>query len=82
MKKKRQTRVTKVEVERQRETLLNHSSEAVAAPSDSIKSSAKWFGAIYQDTYGWGWIWEKGENKCLGRNKGWRECYPGLTQAE
>ena len=77
---KRRIRITKVEIERQREALINQSSEAVASPGDSVKSSARWFGAIYQDTYGWGWLWENGENRCLGKKKNWRECYPGLTQ--
>lgn len=41
--------------------------------------SSKWIGAIYVDSYGWGWLWENGENRCLGKEKNWRECYPGLT---
>ena len=40
---------------------------------------AEWFGVIYVDEYGWGWVWQDGENKFLGRNKNWRGCYPGLT---
>ena len=46
--------------------------------SKAETKKAEWIGVIYVDEYGWGWLWENGENKCLGRNRDWRKCYPGL----
>ena len=39
---------------------------------------AKWLGIIYVDEYGYGWLWKDDDNRCLGKEKNWRECYPGL----